>query len=74
MAAPDKVELWVVFIWPAITGLLNIILRTRTPEEWVERCERHPRLAAFTRLLRATGLDPVKMVSSIGEFVAGGKQ
>lgn len=67
----DRVELWAVFIWPAITGILNIILRTRTPEEWVERCERHPRLAAFTRLLRATGLDPVKMVASIGEFVAG---
>jgi len=63
-----------VFIWPAITGLLNIILRTRTPEEWVERCERHPRLAALTRILRATGLDPVKMVASIGELVAGGRQ
>ena len=70
----DKVELWMVFIWPALSGLLNIILRTRTPEEWVERCERHPRLAALTRILRATGLDPVKMVASIGEFVAGGRQ
>jgi hypothetical protein len=70
----DKVELWMVFIWPALSGLLNIILRTRTPEEWVERCERHPRLAAFTRLLRATGLDPVKMVGSIGQFVAGEKR
>jgi len=70
----ERVELWAVFIWPAITGILNIILRTRTPEEWVERCERHPRLAAFTRLLRATGLDPVKMVQSIGQFVAGGNQ
>ena len=69
----DRVELWAVFIWPAITGALNIILRTRTPEEWVARCENYPRLAAFTRLLRATGLDPVKMVASIGEFVAGGK-
>jgi hypothetical protein len=70
----DHVQLWAVFIWPAITGVLNIILRTRTPQEWVERCERHPRLAAFTRLLRATGLDPVKMVQSIGQFVAGGNQ
>ena len=70
----DKVELWAVFIWPAITGVLNIILRTRTPEEWVERCERHPRLAAFTRLLRATGLDPVKMVAAIGQIVSGERQ
>lgn len=70
----DKVQLWAVFIWPAITGILNIILRTRTPEEWVELNDRSPRRAAFTRFLRATGLDPVKMVQAIGEFVAGGKQ
>lgn len=69
----DKVELWAVFIWPVLSGLLNIILRTRTPEEWVVRCENYPRLAAFTRLLRATGLDPVKMVQSIAELTAGGK-
>jgi hypothetical protein len=60
--------------WPVVSGILNVILRTRTPEEWVERCERHPRLAAFTRLMRATGLDPTKMVKAIGEFTAGGKQ
>jgi len=70
----ERVELWAVFIWPAITGVLNIILRTRTPEEWVELNDRSPRRAAFTRLLRATGLDPVKMVQSIGEFAAGGRQ
>lgn len=70
----EHVELWAVFIWPAITGILNIVLRTRTPEEWVALNDRSPRRASFTRFLRATGLDPVKMVSAIGEFVAGGKQ
>lgn len=70
----DHVQLWAVFIWPAITGLLNILLRTRTPEEWVELNDRSPRRAAFTRFLRATGLDPVKMVQAIGQFVAGEKQ
>ena len=69
----DHVQLWAVFIWPAITGVLNIILRTRTPEEWVELNDRSPRRAAFTRFLRATGLDPVKMVHAIAEFAAGGK-
>lgn len=69
----DKVQLWAVFIWPAITGLLNIILRTRTPEEWVALNDQSPRRAAFTRFLRATGLDPVKMVASIAEFTNGGK-
>lgn len=68
------VELWAAFIWPAITGVLNIVLRTRTPEEWVELNDRSPRRAAFTRFIRATGLDPVKMVASIAEFVQGGRQ
>ena len=70
----DRVELWAVFIWPAITGVLNIILRTRTPEEWVELNDRSPRRAAFTRFLRATGFDPVKMVAAIGQIVSGERQ
>lgn len=52
---------------------MNVILRTRTPEEWVERCERSPRLAAFTRLVRSIGLDPVKMVQALGELTEGKK-
>lgn len=59
--------------WPIVSAVLNVILRTRTPEEWVERCEKQPRLAAFTRLVRSVGLDPVKMVQALGELVAGGK-
>ena len=59
--------------WPIVSAVLNVILRTRTPEEWVERCEKQPRLAAFTRLVRSIGLDPVKMVKALGELVAGGK-
>ena len=71
MSLPDTVPWWVTLAWTAFTAVCNVILRTKTPEEWVERCERSPRLAAFTRLLRATGLDPVKMVASLGELVAG---
>ena len=63
----------VAIAWPIVSAVLNVILRTRTPEEWVERCEKQPRLAAFTRLVRSVGLDPVKMVKAIGELVAGGK-
>ena len=70
----DKVELWAVFIWPAITGLLNIILRTRTPEQWAVVCEEHPRLAAMIRLLRALGVDPAKAIRSVQELVAGGSR
>ena len=57
--------------WPIVSAVLNVILRARTPEEWVERCEKQPRLAAFTRLVRSVGLDPVKMVKALGELVAG---
>jgi hypothetical protein len=60
-----------VLAWPIVSAVLNVILRTRTPEQWVERCERTPRFAAFTRLVRSVGLDPVKMVQALGELVAG---
>lgn len=63
----------VAIAWPIVSAVLNVVLRTRTPEEWVERCEKQPRLAAFTRLVRSIGLDPVKMVKALGELVAGGK-
>jgi len=59
--------------WPIVSAVLNVVLRTRTPEQWVERCERYPRFAALTRLVRSIGLDPVKMVQSIAELSAGGK-
>jgi len=61
----------VAIAWPIVSAVLNVILRTRTPEEWVERCDRYPRFAALTRLVRSVGLDPVKMVKAIGELVAG---
>lgn len=61
----------VAIAWPIVSAVLNVILRTRTPEQWVERCEKQPRLAALTRLVRSVGLDPVKMVKAIGELVAG---
>ncbi|NBW18372.1 MAG: hypothetical protein EBR82_61395 [Caulobacteraceae bacterium] len=60
--------------WQLMTAVLNVILRTRTPEEWVERCERRPRLAAFTRFMRASGVDPVKMVRALGELASGGEK
>jgi hypothetical protein len=63
----------IALAWPIVSGVINVVLRTRTPEEWVELNDRSPRLAAFTRLLRAIGVDPVKMVKAIGDMVSGGK-
>ena len=68
----DRVEFWTVFLWPALSALLNIVLRARTAEQWAFMCEEMPRLAAALRLLRALGVDPVKAVRSVQELVAGG--
>ena len=54
----ERVELWNVFLWPALSALLNIVLRARTAEQWAFMCEEMPRLAAALRLLRALGVDP----------------
>ena len=70
----ERVELWNVFIWPALSALLNVVLRARTAEQWAFMCEEMPRLAAALRLLRALGVDPVKAVRSVQELVAGGSK
>lgn len=68
----DRVELWTVFLWPALSALLNVVLRARTAEQWAVVCEKMPRLAAGIRLLRALGVDPAKAIRSVQELVAGG--
>ena len=68
----DRVELWTVFIWPALSALLNVVLRARTAEQWAFMCEEMPRIAAGIRLLRALGVDPAKAIRSVQELVAGG--
>ena len=70
----DRVEIWTVFLWPALSALLNIVLRARTAEQWAFMCAEMPRLAAALRLLRALGVDPVKAVRSVQELVAGGSK
>lgn len=68
----ERVELWNVFIWPALSALLNIVLRARTAEQWAFMCSEMPRLAASLRLLRALGVDPAKAIRAAQELVAGG--
>jgi hypothetical protein len=57
--------------WSIVTAVLNVILRTATPEQWIERCERSPRFAAFTKLLRRYGVNPVGTVEQIQRLVSG---
>lgn len=51
-----------------LTGVLNLLLRFKTVEQWVEFGEKYPRLQNIIRVLRAIGLDPVKLVKSILDF------
>lgn len=44
--------------WPVVSAVLILVLRSRTPAEWVALGERSPRWQGVVRLLRAVGLDP----------------
>lgn len=55
--------------WPVVSGVLVLVLRSRTPEQWVALGERSPRLQGGVRLLRAVGLDPAKAVSALVQIV-----
>ena len=68
---PEHLIARAAIAWPIATAILNVVLRTKTPEQWVERCERFPRFAAFTKLLRRYGLNPVGTVAYVQQLVAG---
>lgn len=58
-------------LWPVVSALLLVALRSRTPEQWVALGETSPRWQGAIRLLRAVGLDPAKAFSAIGQIVTG---
>lgn len=55
--------------WPVVSAVLILVLRSRTPAEWVALGERSPRWQGVVRLLRAVGLDPAKAVSAFVQIV-----
>lgn len=57
--------------WPALSLILILALRTRTPEAWVALGERHPRVQGLIRALRAAGLDPAKLVAGLAQALTG---
>lgn len=58
-------------LWPILSALLLVALRSRTPEQWVALGETSPRWQGVIRLLRAVGLDPAKALSALGQIVTG---
>lgn len=57
------------FIWPILSGLMNIMFWFKSPEDWVAYAEKNPRMAALMRVTRAWGMDPIKGLKSLKSFV-----
>lgn len=57
--------------WPIVSAVLILVLRSRSPEQWVALGETYPRVQGVVRLLRAVGLDPAKAVSALVQVVSG---
>jgi hypothetical protein len=51
--------------WLALSAVLNVAFRLRTPERWVALCERRPALAAVLGLVRALGIDPAGAMKAV---------
>lgn len=67
-------DLYVLFAWMFATAVINALLRTKTPEQWESLAESNPRYAAFARMLRSVGVDPVKLLQSLVDFIRGQSQ
>ena len=53
------------FVWPAVTGIINAFLWKKTPEEWLAIIESDPKRAAATRIMRALGWEPAKLINAM---------
>lgn len=62
-------EMWILFMWFAVTSAVNFLMRKRTAAEWEAFAETNPRAAAFVRMVRAVGVDPAKLIQSLVDFV-----
>lgn len=54
--------------WPVITAVMNIALRKKTPEEWEKWAIAKPGLAFLLEVLRAMGLDPIKLLQAFHRY------
>jgi hypothetical protein len=54
-----------VFLWPAITGIINAALWVKTPEEWVALAESEPKRKALIKALRTFGFEPINFLAAV---------
>ena len=53
---------WLIFLgghWVVLSAILNVALRVKKAEKWVELAKQTPYLAWIPRLLETLGVDPV---------------
>jgi hypothetical protein len=67
--------LWVKAAWPVfawiLSGLVVIVLRSRTPAQWVSLGEKKPRAQGAIKMLRGLGLDPAKVIEGVVQMLTG---
>ena len=61
---------WSLIAW-LITGLVVVVLRARTPAQWVALGEKKPRTQGAIRMLRGLGLDPAKVLDGLMQLLTG---
>jgi hypothetical protein len=57
--------------WPVLSGVINLLLKQHTVDEWVTLAEQRPRTAALIKFVRGAGLDPRKTLAALAAFVQG---
>jgi hypothetical protein len=60
--------LLLAILWPALTALVTVLFKPRSPEEYAAL---PPRLAACLKLVGALGLDIPKMLEAAGQVLTG---
>lgn len=53
-----------------LSGLLNVLLSFKTPEQWEEYAAAQPRGAAVLKVLRKVGLDVPGLIRAVRTFLS----
>lgn len=60
-----------VAAWFLFSPVLLVMLRRRSPAEWIAMGERIPRVQGFIRMVRGAGFDPAKVLAGLLQFLTG---
>jgi hypothetical protein len=70
--AESHPALFAAVVWPFVLGLLNLLFKPKTPDEYAAVARFSPRLAGFLQLLGTLGIDPTKAATVLLEKVVKG--